>query len=239
MNKMRMICRNFAHRALMPLMADIYELVRQNATKPIEVETPTGWVTINPKELPPRNRLQVAVAIGDSERKERAQNLQAAMMMLTQVPQMQQFLQPQNAYFAASQFMESMAIYDVENFLTPLDQIPPPQPDPAQEMQMAMLQEQVKALQVQNQKILADVQNDRMKIDFEQMKSADEIDIKRSEFQSKSTKMVDETDLELRKIEALEREVAVAEAKLELERERMLIEAQIEMRQGRAVGIGR
>ena len=239
MNKMRMICRNFAHRAMMPLMADIYELVRQNATKPIEVETPTGWVTINPKELPPRNRLQVAVAIGDSERKERAQNLQAAMMMLTQVPQMQQFLQPQNAYFAASQFMESMAIYDVENFLTPLDQIPPPQPDPAQEMQMAMLQEQVKALQVQNQKILADVQNDRMKIDFEQMKSADEIDIKRSEYQSKSTKMVDETDLELRKIEALEREVAVAEAKLELERERMLIEAQIEMRQGRGVGIGR
>ncbi|MGL5013262.1 MAG: portal protein [Bacteroidales bacterium] len=239
MNKMRMICRNFAHRALIPLMADIYELVRQNGKQPLEVETPQGWITIDPRMLPERNRLIVATAIGDSERKERAQNLQTAMMMLTQVPQMQQFLQPQNAYFAAAQFMESMGIYDVENFLTPLDQIPPPEPNPAEELQLQMLQEQLKGLQTQTQKILADVQNERMKLDFEQMKTADEIDIKRTENQTKTTKVVNETDLELRKIEALEREVAVAEAKLELERERMLIEAQIEMRQGRAVGIGR
>lgn len=238
-NKMRMICRNFAHRAMIPLMADVYELIRKNETKTLGVETPQGWLDLNPKLLPPRNRLIVATAIGDSERKERATNLQAALTMLTSVPQMQQFLQPTNAYFAAAQFMESMGIYDVENFLTPLDKIPPPQPDPAQEMQMAMLQEQVKALQVQNQKILADVQNDRMKSDFEQMKAADDIDLRRQESLSKQDKMSDDMSLEERKLMLAEREVAVKERLADLKEQEILIEAQIEAKQGRAVGLGR
>ena len=238
-NKMRMICRNFAHRAMIPLMADIYELIRKNETKTLGVETHSGWMDLNPKLLPPRNRLIVATAIGDSERKERATNLQAALTMLTQVPQMQQFLQPTNAYFAAAQFMESMGIYDVENFLTPLDQIPPPQPDPAQEMQMAMLQEQVKGLQVQNQKILADVQNDRMKSDFEQMKAADDIDLRRQESLSKQDKMSDDMGLEMRKLILAEREVAVKERLADLKEQEILIEAQLESKQGRAVGLGR
>lgn len=239
-NKMRMICRNFAHRMMIPLMSDIYELIRKNETKVLGVETPQGWLDINPKMLPPRNRLIVATAIGDSERKERAGNLQAALTMLTQVPQMQQFLQPHNAYFAASQFMESMGIYDVENFLTPLDQIPPPpEPSPAEQLQLQMLQEQVKGLQVQSQKVLADVQESRMKSEFEQMKAADDIDLRRQESLSKQDKMSDDMTLEQRKIQLLEREIAVKERLAELKETEIMIEAQLESVQGRGVGLGR
>ena len=238
-NKMRMICRNFAHRTMIPLMNEIYELVRRNHDGKIGVETATGWVDLTPKLMPPRNRLVVATAIGDSERKERATNLQAALMMMTQVPQMQQFLQPQNAYFAATQFMESMGIYDVENFLTPLDQIPPPPPNPAEELQMQMLQEQLKSLQVQTQKVLADVQDSRMKAEFEQMKAADDMDLRRQESSSKVDKESDEMQIKYQELQLAAREVAVKEKMAELKEMELMIEAQLEANQGRAVSIGR
>lgn len=238
-NKMRMICRNFAHRTMIPLMADIYELVRKNHNGKIGIETSTGWVDMTPKLMPPRNRLVVATAIGDSERKERATNLQAALMMMTQVPQMQQFLQPENAYFAATQFLESMGLYDVENFLTTLDKIPQPEPSPAEQLQMQMLQEQLKNLQVQTQKVLSDVQDSRMKSEFEQVKAADEIDLRRQESMSAMDKMSDEMTLEYQKLELLTREIAVKEKLAQLKETEIYIEAQLEAKQGRGVSIGR
>lgn len=238
-NKMRMICRNFAHRTMIPLMADIYELVRKNHNGKIGIETSTGWVDMTPKLMPPRNRLVVATAIGDSERKERATNLQAALMMMTQVPQMQQFLQPENAYFAATQFLESMGLHDVENFLTTLDKIPQPEPSPAEQLQMQMLQEQLKNLQVQTQKVLSDVQDSRMKSEFEQVKAADEIDLRRQESMSAMDKMSDEMTLEYQKLEILTREIAVKEKLAQLKETEIYIEAQLEAKQGRGVSIGR
>lgn len=238
-NKMRMICRNFAHRSIMPLMAEIYELVRRNHDGKIGIETATGWVDLSPKLMPPRNRLVVATAIGDSERKERATNLQAALTMMTQIPQMQQFLQPQNAYFAAAQFMESLGISDVENYLTPLDKVPPPQPSPAEQLQLQMLQEQVKGLQVQNQKLLSDVQDARAAAEFEQMKAADEIDLRRRESISKVDRETDEIQIKFQELELAAREVAVKEKLAQLKEMELMIEAQMESQQGRPVALGR
>ncbi|MGL5580848.1 MAG: portal protein, partial [Cetobacterium sp.] len=157
-NRLRMVARNVAHRGMMNLMLSIYNLVRMNGKDPIRIETAKGEITIDPRTLPPRNEMIVAVAVGDNERKERAANLQNVLMVMTQVPQMQQFLQPHNAYYMATQLMESVGIYDTENFITPLDQIPPPQPDPMQQLAMQQLQEQIKQVQAETQKTVADVQ---------------------------------------------------------------------------------
>ncbi|MGL5013820.1 MAG: portal protein [Bacteroidales bacterium] len=231
-NRLRMVARNIAQRFMMELMLSTYNLIRMNGKDIISIETAKGPLEINPRDLPPRRDMIVAVAVGDAERKERAQGLQSVMMMMTQVPQMQQFMQPNNAYHMASEIFHSMGVYDSQNYITPLDQIPPPQPNPAEELNLQMLQEQLKALQTQTQKVVSDVERENRKLDFDQMKTADDIHMRKEEALSRQDEMADKMSVEERKLE-------IEAQKLELKRQEMLLEAQMETQQGRPVGLGR
>lgn len=238
-NRLRMVARNIAQRGMMELMAGIYELVRQNGTKPIVVETANGMTTIDPRTLPPRTEMIVAVAVGDGERRERSAAIQSAMMTFTQVPQLTPFLQQNNAYHMGAQLLESLGLYDVENFMTPLDQIPPPQPNPAEQAQLQLLMEQVKNAQVMTQKLMAEIQNERETLAFEQQKAADEMSMKREESLSKQDESADKVAIETQKIQLAIAKLELEEKELELKRQTMLIEAQMESRQARGIDLGR
>ncbi|MGL5014213.1 MAG: portal protein [Bacteroidales bacterium] len=238
-NRLRMIARNIAQRGMMDLMSGIYDLVRMNGTEQIAVDTPNGQQMIDPRLLPKREDLIVAVAVGDAERKERAQSLQSAMMMFNQVPQMTQFFQPNNAYMLATQLFESMGIYDVENFITPLDQIPPPQPNPAEELQLQMLQAQLQDVQAKTQKVVSDTMQEAQLFEFEQFKAADDVNIRKEESLSKQDLMVDQMRIEERKLQIEESRLRLKEMELRLKEQEIMIEAQLESSQQRPVGLGR
>lgn len=237
-NRLRMVARNIAQRGMTSLMGSIYNLVRQNGKKVINVETAKGMIALDPRKLPERNELIVSVAVGDGERKERAAALQSLMMAMTQNPQMQQFIQPENSYYLATQMFESMGVFDTENYLTPLDRIPPPQPDPMQQLQIQQMQEQIKQIGVQTQKLISDVTNDSKKSEFEQQKAADEMQMRLQESRSTQAMNADKMTMEERKLALDERKLELESQKLELKRQEMLLEAQIEARQGRPVAIG-
>lgn len=237
LNRVRMVARNIAHGGMTDLMLSIYNLVRMNGKEPLVVETAQGLLQIDPRQLPERTRMQVSVAIGPAERAERAQKLQALMVAMTSFPQMAQFLQPNNAYYLATQLFESAGIMDVENFLTPPDKVPPPQPDPLQQIQIALGQEQVKQAGVQTQKLVSDVTIAQQKHEFEQQKAADEMDIRRNESNSTQDRMADQTSLEEAKVEIERQRLEIEREKNALKRQEMLIEAQMESRQHRAVSI--
>lgn len=238
-NRLRMVARNVAQRYMMELMLSIYNLIRMNGKDVIIIETANGLVEIDPRTLPPRNDMIVAVAVGDAERKERAQGLQSAMMMMTQIPQMQDFMQPNNAYHMAAEIFQSMGVYDVENYITPLDKIPPKEPDPMQQAQLQMMQEQISQLQTQTQKIVSDTVNESKKMEFDQMKTADDISMRKEESMSRQDELADRMSIEERKIAIEERKLEIERAKVELKRQEIVIEAQLEDLQGRAVGLGR
>lgn len=237
-NRLRMVARNIAQRGMMSLMLSIYNLVRANGTKPIMVETAQGSIQIDPRQLPVRNEMIVSVAVGDGERRERAAALQSVMMAMTQTPQLQQFLQPQNAYYLATQLFESMGIYDTENYVTPLDQIPPPEPDPVQQLTIEQLQNTVEQIKVQTQKIVSDVANENKRVDFEQIKAADEYSMRREESRSKQDMEADKMEIELLKLQNERERLSLEKERIELKKQEMLIEAQLEARQERAVSLG-
>lgn len=238
-NRLRMIARNIAQRGMMELMSAIYELVRMNGTEKISVDTPQGMQMIDPRLLPKRDDLIVSVAVGDAERKERAQSLQSAMMMFNQVPQMTQFFQPNNAYMLATQLFESMGIYDVENFITPLDQVPPPQPNPAEELQLQMLQASLQEVQAKTQKLVSDTMQEAQLFEFEQFKAADDVNIRKEESMSKQDMMADQIRIEERKLQIEETKLRLKEMELKLKEQEIMIEAQLEANQQRPVGLGR
>lgn len=236
-NRLRMVARNIAQRGMMSLMGSIYNLIRQNGKKPITVETANGIVSLDPRKLPARNELIVSVAVGDGERKERAASLQSLMMAM-QNPAMQQFIQPNNAFYLAGQMFESMGIFDTENYLTPLDKIPAPQPDPIQQLTIQQMQEQIKQIGVQTQKFISEVTNDTRKSEFEQQKAADEMQLKIQKSKSEQALNADKMSLNERELQIEERKLELEAQKLELKRQEILLEAQIEARQDRPVAIG-
>lgn len=237
-NRLRMVARNIAQRGMMSLMLSIYNLVRANGTKPISIETAQGTVELDPRQLPVRSEMIVSVAVGDGERRERAAALQSVMMAMTQTPQLQQFMQPQNAYYMATQLFESMGIYDTENYVTPLDQIPPPEPDPVQQLTIEQLQNTVEQIKVQTQKIVSDVTNENKRVDFEQIKAADEYSMRKEESRSKQDMEADKVEIELLKLQNEKERLSLEKERIELKRQEMLIEAQLEARQERAVSLG-
>ncbi|MFW3387922.1 UNVERIFIED_CONTAM: hypothetical protein RF648_18120, partial [Kocuria sp. CPCC 205274] len=149
------------------------------------------------------------------------------------------FLQAGNAYYLATQILESMGIMDVSNYLTPPDQIPQPQPSPQEQMQLALMQEQVKQAGVQTQKMVSEVNLNQSKHEFEQMKAADEMTIRKQESASSQDRMADEHLLNSQKLQLEQRRLDIEQRKLEMKAQEMMIEAQMEARQSRPVAIGR
>lgn len=241
LNRVRMVARNIAHGGMMDLMLSIYDIVRNHAKDDLIVETPQGILKVDPKQLPERSRMVVTTAIGAAEKAEQAQKLQTVLMALTQIPQLGAFLQSNGAYHMATQIMQSMGFHDVENYLTPPDKIPPTQPDPLQQAQVALAQEEVKHKQVLTQEVLARVTLDQQKHEFEQQKTADDFDMRRQFSNSQQDQMADQMSLEERKL-ALEHDrdmqrIQIEHDKNRLKQQEMLIEAQMENQQKRAISI--
>ncbi|MGL5014162.1 MAG: portal protein [Bacteroidales bacterium] len=239
LNRLRMVARNIAHRGMIPLMKNVYDLVRMNAKEYVTIDTPQGPQQLDPRLLPHRTDMIVSVAIGTAERNQRAQSLQTAMTMFNQVPQMTAMFQQQNAYNAGVQMLEAMGIFDVDNFVTPLDQIPPPEPSPMEQLQMQMAQEQIKETQAKTQKIVADSMQAAQEFEFNQFKAADETDSRKQETMSKADLAVEQLRLDERKVAIEEAKLRLKEWELKLKEREIMIEAQIETQQGRAVGLGR
>lgn len=245
-NRLRMVARNIAQRGMMELLSAIYELIRLNGTEKMVIQTPEGLQELDPRLLPKRNEMIVAVAVGAAERQERAQALQLAMQTFNQVPQMTDFFQQNNAYQLIVQLLESMNLYDVENFVTPIDKLPPKEPSPMEQLQLAMAQEQVKELQARTQKVVADTMHEGKVFEFEQFKAADDVNMRKEESLSKQDNMAFDAQIKLRQLQLDERKAAIEEAKvrlkaqeLKLKENEIMIEAQIETEQKRAVGLGR
>lgn len=238
-NRMRMIARNVAESGMKKLMLSVYRLIRENGKQPITVETAQGMMQIVPSQLPPRDKMIVAVAVGASERRERAQTLTSALQVFQASPALQGFMQPQNAYYLGTQLLESMGIYDVQNYLTPPNQLPPPKPNPVDELAMQTTAETIKKMQAETQKILSDITETQTKLEFEQVKTADDFTMRREESLSKQDEAADKMALEERKLQLMELELKLKERELELKRQEVLIEAQLEAKQERGVGLGR
>lgn len=252
-NRMRMVARNIAQNGMTKLFLAIYRLARENETRTIEVEVAGSTVAVQPSQWPERDRMEVAVAIGQNERRERAQNLSNLMNVLSNNPMISgSSFQPQNANYIAREVTAAMGFYDVNNFVTPFEEIPTPEPSPAEQMQMqgmqldlqdkqAALQERMAKIQLEQTKVQleqAKIQLEQSKLEFEQQKAADDMNIKQMESESRQDELgfkAAQSDAELDiKLE----ELKLKQQELVLKQQELSLEAQLEAIQNRPVGLG-
>lgn len=198
-NRIRMVSRNIANGGMTGLMKSIYKLFRENGEAPLTIQTSKGLAQIDPKQLPPRNNIITSVAISPSEKQQRASNLMTIKGMLQQDPTIAPLFTMEQDRFMTSEIMKLMGIDDIHNYLMPLEQFQPPQPSPADILNLQQLQAQVALVNANVQKIMHDGQLAENELVFKQQKAADDTQQKNIELQYKQEESADRMSLENRK----------------------------------------
>ena len=149
--RQKVIARNFANSFLKPLYQMIYKLVVENESEQKIVELAGQYVEVTPAQWGSKRDVTVELHLGYNEQAEEAQKFLALHQLMSQDPTLSTMYQPQNQYKLMSQVMENNGIKNVADFLTPPDQIEPPQPDPAEELALQMQQKQMEIQERQTQ----------------------------------------------------------------------------------------
>tara|TARA_E500000178_G_scaffold287735_1_gene290073 strand:- start:5236 stop:7269 length:2034 start_codon:yes stop_codon:yes gene_type:complete len=172
----KIIARNFANNFLKPLVLEVYRLAIENEQYEKIVEVAGNYVEIEPQAWKQRRDVEVSFKLGYGESEREAQKFQQLHAMLTQDPGMQQFYSPENRYAMVRQALLNAGIKDVDTFLTPPEQVPPPQPDPAAAMQQQIA---MKQMELEERKVALQEQEAQMKLQLEQARL--ELEQKRAE----------------------------------------------------------
>lgn len=198
-NRIRMVSRNIANGGMTGLMKSIYKLFRENGESILTIQTSKGLAQINPKQLPPRENIITSVAISPSEKQQRASNLMTIKGMLQQDPTIAPLFTMEQDRYMTAEIMRLMGIDDIHNYIMPLEQYQPPQPQPAEILQIQQLKAQVDLLNAQVQKIGHDGMLAENELAFKQQKAADETQQKNTELQYKQEESADRMSLENRR----------------------------------------
>jgi len=204
--RQKIIARNFASQFIKPLYHLIYQLVITHESDDKLVELGGEYVNVSPSKWADRRDVSISLHLGYGERDKESQKYLAMHTVLSQDPQLSEMYQPQNAYALASKVLDLSGIKNVAEYLTNPEQIPPKQPDPAQELQIEMLKKQIEVTErqtaVAEMKTQMDAQIAQMKLQLEQLKAennfaiqSDTMDLKEAQLRHK--KIIDSAELVL------------------------------------------
>ena len=186
----------------------MYQLCVENETDEKVVELAGDYVEISPAQWASKRDVTVEMHLGYGEQEQEAQKYLALHGLMSQDPTLSSMYQAPNQYKLMSHVMENSGIKNVQDYLTPPEQLPPPQPDPMQEMQMQMQQQQMQIQERQTAlaeaKQQMDAQMAQMKLELDRMKAqqsfamqSDNLDLKESQLDHKV--MVDTAELQIAK----------------------------------------
>lgn len=204
--RQKIIARNFANQFLKPLFHEVYRLVVENEQYEKVVDIAGNFVEIDPTSWKEKRDVMVELKLGYGEQEKDAAKFMQLHSLFSQDPNLQPMYQLPNRYAMMKEALQKQGILNVEEFLTPPDQLPPPQPDPMQEMQTQMAQKQLELQERQQQlaemKVQMDAQMNQMKLELDKMKaesshalSSDNQDLKEEQLAHK--KYIDKAELDV------------------------------------------
>lgn len=206
--RQKIIARNFANSFLKPLYQMIYKLVIEHEPEQKVVELAGNYVEVSPAQWGSKRDVVVEMHLGYGEQEQEATKYLALHNLMSQDPTLSTMYGPENQYKLMSHVMENNGIKNVADYLTPPDQLPPPQPDPAQEMAMEVqrktLEIQERQTQIAELKQQTDAQIAQLKLELERTKAergfaiqSDTMDLKEAQLEHK--RFTDESELEILK----------------------------------------
>ena len=174
--RQKIIARHFS-TFVKNVFHEIYRLIVENEQQEKVIDVAGDFVQIDPRSWKEKRDVIVSLHLGYNEQEKEAQKHLALHQMFTQDPTLQPMYTIENRYNMMKKVLEAQGIKNVDAYLTSPDQIQPPQPDPAQQMQMQMAQKQLELQErqtaVAEQKAMTDAQlaAARLQLDSEKAQS--------------------------------------------------------------------
>lgn len=170
----KIIARNFANQFVKPLFLEVYRLVVGHEVGEKVIKVAGDFVRIDPATWDERTDVTVEMHLGYGEQDQEAQKLTMLHQFLSADPAFAPMYGMDKKFNMAKAIMEKAGIKNVVEFLTPPQQVPPPQPDPMQ-MKMIELEErkvgaQEKVAQNQSDKIAVTSELEKMRLELQKMK---------------------------------------------------------------------
>lgn len=186
--RQKIIARNFANQFIKPLFHEIYRLCVENEDQEKIIELAGSYVTVNPSTWEEKRDVMVELRLGYGEQDKEAQKLLSMHTLFSQDPSVQPLYDLRGRYEMLKAILEQQGILNVEDYLTPPEQLPPPQPDPAAEMQMQM---QMKQLELQERQIAIAEQ----RLAFDQQIAAGKLETEQGKIEAQHALQSDNQDL--------------------------------------------
>jgi hypothetical protein len=208
MQREKILARNFAYQFLTQLYLEVYRLVTANEREEKVLQIAGNFTRMYPSTWDERSDVMVEMKLGYGESEAEANKFLAYHQMMSQDPQMAPMYQAQNKYNVIRTILDKSGIKNTNDFITPPDQIPPPQPDPMAMKQMELQERQVASQEASVQAQVMKVQTtaemqamkielDRMKFELDQFKA--ERDLERKEFDSTSRAAIAAEEVQMAK----------------------------------------
>lgn len=204
--RQKIIARHFANQFMKPLFHEVYCLVAENEDYNKVIDVSGNYVEVDPSTFMEKRDIMVELRLGYGEQERDAQKFMMLHQMFSNDPKLAPLYQAQNAYALMKDALKNQGIHNVEEYLTPPDQIPPAQPDPAAQMQMQMAQKQLelseRQTQIAEKKQMLESLIHKHKMELEQLKHQDDIEYKSDqmtlkEAQQEHKEKVDNAELEI------------------------------------------
>lgn len=206
--RQKIIARNFANNFLRPLYVLVYQLVVENEDQQKIVDLAGQFVPIKPSQWADKRDVTVEMHLGYGEQEREGQKFLAMHQLLSADPSIAMIYSAEQKHKMLTRIMEQSGIANAADYLKDPATIQPPQPDPAQQLQMQMAQQQLEIQERQTKLGELKAQNDaemaRMKLELEKLKSersfalqSDGMDLKEAQLEHK--RYIDTSELDILK----------------------------------------
>ena len=203
--RQKIIARHFAS-FLKHLYSEVYALVVENEQTGKIIEVAGSFVPIDPRSWKEKRDVIVELTLGYGEADREAQKMLSLHQLFSQDPSIQPMYSLENRHALLKKVLEQQGILNVDEYLTPPQMIPPPQPDQMQIMQTEMAAKQLEIQERQTaiaeMRAQTDAAQAQAKISLDAEKAAashalqsDNQDLREAQFAHKQR--IDEAELEV------------------------------------------
>lgn len=205
--RQKIIARHFACQFMKPLFSEVYQLCVENEDYEKIVEVAGDYVEINPSTFIEKRDIMVELRLGYGEQEKDAQKFLSLHQMFSQDPKLAPMYQAQNAYALMKDALKAQGIMNVEEYLTPPDQLPQQQPDPMQQMQVQMAQKQLELSERQTvigeEKQRIDAKTKKAKFDLDNAKFTETSEVGLNQLQLKEKQFEHKKQIDIAELEIL------------------------------------
>lgn len=190
---------------------EIYRLVIENEKRERVIEVAGQWAQINPQTWIERRDATPSMHLGAGEVQAEVAKYTGLVQAAGSNPQIASLFGAKGGYALFAQIMRLQGIRNIDDYLTPPDKLPPPQPDPMQIAQMKLSERQV-AVQEMEAKTSAmtaqsNIELKHAKLEIERLNAELNQITKLAETQRKGMESAQKVDTQQRELAMAEREI--------------------------------